>query len=85
MKRVYHQARSLALNKARDAMMARSPKRAYRGPVDTNDDTCPRCDGEGLVASRGASVMVDQGDDPPMAPCPVCGGKGTVPPETTPT
>ena len=50
-----------------------------------DDDTCPRCDGEGLVATRGASVMVDQGDDPPMGPCPVCGGKGTVAPEAKPT
>lgn len=79
MRRVYRQARCRTLRLARDAM-ALAPKRAYRGPMDSEDETCPRCDGEGLVATRGASVMIDQGDDPPMAPCPVCGGQGTVPP-----
>jgi DnaJ-class molecular chaperone len=84
MRRVYRQARSRTIAAIRDAV-ARTPERAYRGPMADDDDTCPRCDGEGLVATRGASVMVDQGDDPPMGPCPVCRGKGTVAPEAKPT
>lgn len=48
------------------------------GPVADPDETCPFCDGEGLVAGRRAAVMIDQSPVPPASPCPVCRGKGTV-------
>ena len=63
-----------------DSATSRTPlegdaTRAYPRDMDTTE-TCPTCDGEGVVADRHSTTMVDQ---PPVPhPCPSCGGRGYV-------
>lgn len=45
--------------------------------MDPERETCPRCDGEGVVAAPHGGAMSDQSFTEPK-PCPVCTGKGTV-------
>ncbi len=64
-----------------DSATSRTPlegdaTRAYPRVMDATE-TCPNCDGEGIVADHHAPVLVDQ-PIPSTKPCPVCGGKGVV-------
>jgi DnaJ-class molecular chaperone len=45
--------------------------------MDPERETCPRCDGEGVIAGPHQGAMSDQ-TFTPQTPCPVCGGRGTV-------
>lgn len=45
--------------------------------MDPERETCPRCDGDGVVAAPRHGVMSDQTFASPK-PCPICNGRGNV-------
>ena len=64
-----------------DSATSRTPlegdaTRAYPRGMDTTE-TCPTCDGEGVLADHHAPVLVDQ-PIPSLRPCHTCGGKGYI-------